>query len=1085
MLKLLLGPDWIANREYIFSLLAEDVSSCRSGRVLMVPELISHDTERRLAQIAGDTCSRFAEVLSFPRLAQRVADDVGHAAIECLDNGGRIVAMAAAARQVHQKLKAYASVETKPEFLAGLLDAVDEFKRCCISPDDLMEASRLTEGSLAQKLEELSLILEAYDGLCRQGKRDPRDRMTWLLNELLDGEYAQKHTFYIDGFPDFTRQHLNILTYLIETSENVTVSLTCDKAGSNAMAFEKAGDTALSLIHFVEKNNIPYEIVYVPSRKDALCAVRENLFQGNLPLLKDHESVFAYQTETIRQECIATAEKISDLVRNGARYRDFSIVCSDLQAYRSTLEMVFSRCRIPLYLSGTEDILEKPLVTTVITAIDAALSGFEQQEMIQYLKSSLSPISLDAADELENYVLLWGISGKKWLEQWTRHPDGLGKTETESSRRRLSRLNETRQLLVEPLETLAQGFRSANNVSDQVLSIYHFFEQVKLSKRLSYMAQRLDEQGDNRSAQILNQLWDILVDAMEQLYDVLGNMIWDADTFCRLFKLLLSQYDVGTIPSMLDAVTAGSVSAMRCQQVKHLFVLGANEGNLPGYAGSRGILTDQERVILRGIGVPLTGGSLEGLQSEFAEIYGVFCGAEETITVSCASGQPAFIYQRLHSMIGYEQRNDLTLGPALFDREEAAAFLVRFHAEDYAVELGLEEALCSLRERLNYDFGIVTRKNIEKLYGESLKLSASQIDRQAECRLYYFLRYGIRAEERKPASIDPSEFGTYVHAVLEQTVESIICLGGFRAVSLDDTLKIAMEHSENYAKTYFADIDTTRLNYLFQRNGAELSMIVKELWNEMQHCEFTPVATEVEFGDEGQVPPIDVSGRTMSAQLRGFVDRVDKWSSCGRQYIRVVDYKTGRKDFDYCDIYNGYGLQMLLYLFALENGGHSILGDHLIPAGVQYFPARVPIVSADGVLTEEEAEQQRLKLWKRKGLILADNDVIDAMDDQQEAGRLPCKRRKDGTISGDIANQTQFAVLKTFVFALVSKMVDEIASGIVAPNPYTRGTSHNACDFCPYGTVCHKDNVSGRRNYKAVSYDKFWEDVERQVKGNG
>ena len=162
MLTLLLGGDWTANRNEILSRIAKDVREEKTGRILMVPELISHDTERRLAAIAGDTSSRFAQVLSFTRLARRICDLVGNGAEETLDNGGRVVAMAAAARQLHSRLKAYAAVETKPEFLSDLVDAVDEFKRCCISAQDLLNASEQIEGSLAQKLEELSLILMPF-----------------------------------------------------------------------------------------------------------------------------------------------------------------------------------------------------------------------------------------------------------------------------------------------------------------------------------------------------------------------------------------------------------------------------------------------------------------------------------------------------------------------------------------------------------------------------------------------------------------------------------------------------------------------------------------------------------------------------------------------------------------------------------------------------------------------------------------------------------------------------------------------------------------------------------------------------------
>ena len=237
MLRLLLGKDWKANREVILREISRDVKEKKEGRILMVPELISHEMERALCAAAGDTASRYAEVLSFTRLCRSVSETARCAAQECLDNGGRVVAMAAAARQLASRLKAYASVETKPEFLKELIDAVDEFKRCCITPVDLKQAAAATEGSLAQKLEELSLLMDAYDSLCARGKRDPRDQMTWLLEQLEQCDYGQRHVFYIDGFPDFTRQNLAILEHLIRVSPCVTVSLNCDSVDSGLLAF--------------------------------------------------------------------------------------------------------------------------------------------------------------------------------------------------------------------------------------------------------------------------------------------------------------------------------------------------------------------------------------------------------------------------------------------------------------------------------------------------------------------------------------------------------------------------------------------------------------------------------------------------------------------------------------------------------------------------------------------------------------------------------------------------------------------------------------------------------------------------------
>lgn len=294
MLTILYGSDWTENRKEILRRIADDVRAEKGNRILIVPELISHDTERRLAAVAGDTSSRFAQVLSFTRLGRRVMDVVGNASQECLDNSGRIVAMASAARQLHSRLKAYAKVESKPEFLSQMLDAVDEFKRCCITPADLMAASHQTEGVLAQKLEELSLLLDSYDALCAQGKRDPRDQMTWVLEQLEEIDFAAHHTFYVDGFPDFTRQNMAILEHFIASGADVTVSLNCDAIRSDHMAFEKAGQTASELYQFAQRKDIPVRTQRISGRHDVLLSMRENLFQGSnraQPQLQQHLKV--------------------------------------------------------------------------------------------------------------------------------------------------------------------------------------------------------------------------------------------------------------------------------------------------------------------------------------------------------------------------------------------------------------------------------------------------------------------------------------------------------------------------------------------------------------------------------------------------------------------------------------------------------------------------------------------------------------------------------------------------------------------------------------------------------------------------
>lgn len=1085
MLRLLLGRDWTANRDEILRRIAEDVHHRRDNRILIVPELISHEMERRLCTAAGDTASRYAEVLSFTRLARRVSDTMGSAAVECLDDGGRVVAMASAARQLSSRLKAYAAVETKPEFLTGLIDCIDEFKRCCITSQDLSNAAQLAQGSLAQKLEELALLTEGYDSLCSRGKRDPRDQMTWLLEQLEEGTFGEEHVFYIDGFPDFTRQNLAIIEYMIRVSPCVTVSLNCDQIESSLLAFEKAGSTAQQIYRCAVNAGVDVQVEMVPERKNRLSVVRDRLFQGPITKESAKGCLHVYRAESPYQECMAAAQQVMKLVSAGCRYRDITLVCTDMAVYQPLTDLVFHRFHIPVYRSGMEEILQKSVIATVLSALDAALSGLDQKNTLRYLRSALSPLDPDTCDLLENYAIVWGIRGRKWTDHWINHPDGLGGLWDERAEQQLNRINAARELSITPLQNLQKGFHEAKDLRGQVMTLYQFLEEIQLEQRLSQLAQEMDATGDNRSAQILNQLWEILLSALEQLYDVLGETYWESEHFSRLFRLLLSQYSVGTIPPVLDAVQMGPVTAMRCHEQKHLIILGAEEGKLPGYTGSAGVLTDQERVALREMGVPLTGGAMEGIQAEFAEIYGVFCGATESVHVYCSGEQPSFVFRRLSDLAGGTEQISAALGFAQADAFEAGAYLAQWNAKALAQKLNVEESYQETVLRRDFSLGSIGAENVRNLYGSTLNLSASQIDRQAECRLSYFLKYGMRAQERKEAAVDPAEFGTYVHAVLENTARCIREMGGFHNVSLEETLEIAHRYSEEYAADRFSQLESERLTYLFRRNVQELDMVVRELWLELKESLFEPADFEVNFGSCDGLPPITIPNSSMNAILRGFVDRVDTWHTAGSSYYRVVDYKTGKKDFDYCDVFNGVGLQMLLYMFALRNSGAEMLGDHPVPAGVQYFPARAPYLASDGKLEGDAADKERRSQWKRRGLLLQDEAVLQAMEPGDVPKRMCYSIKKDGSLSGDLADRDQLKLLEAYVFRTLAKMVDDIASGNVEPNPYTRGSSHNACAFCPYGSICHEMTVEGRRNYKTMTAQRFWDEIRKEMTRHG
>lgn len=130
-------------------------------------------------------------------------------------------------------------------------------------------------------------------------------------------------------------------------------------------------------------------------------------------------------------------------------------------------------------------------------------------------------------------------------------------------------------------------------------------------------------------------------------------------------------------------------------------------------------------------------------------------------------------------------------------------------------------------------------------------------------------------------------------------------------------------------------------------------------------------------------------------------------------------------------------------------------------------------------------EKVRSKEWKRRGLLLQDETVLHAMEPENGPGRMSYSVKKDGSLSGDLADRDQLKMLEAYIFRYLGKMVEDIASGNVLPNPYTRGSSHSACAFCPYGSICHESEVEGRRNYKAMSAQRFWEEIGKEMSGNG
>lgn len=1073
MLRLWFSPLQQACNDRVISEICSLAASGVSRQILIVPEQFSFDTEYALCREGGDTIPRFAEVLSFSRLATRVFSVVGGAAVQTLDKSGCLIAMAGALEQVRSRLKIYGSYITKPEFLLQLLQISDEFKSYGISCDAIRRIGPTLSGTLAEKMDELTLIMEAYDAVCAASKLDPSSRLDALCTALAESDYAAGREIFISGFSDFTAQELQVIGELMRYAENVTVTLCCDDLLQGQNVFSVVRDTAAELTRLARRYEIPAEQLAVkPSpRPDCLSHLSRHLFSAALPVYEEAaDEICLSDGASVSEECLRAASHIQRLLLQGCRLREIAVACTD-STYLPTLESTFSRYEIPCYFAGDTDVLRESVLRGVLAAVEAASMGMRPEAVEEYLCAGISPLSSDDCDRLKNYAYLWNIRGSLWAQEFTFDPMGYGNRNNAEAEQQLRVLNDARRTAILPLLTLKDSLLSAKNTAKQVLAVNCFLEQISLRERLDSRAQALASQDRLQQAQTCSQIYDILVDALEQIYGVLGETVRAPEDFCRFFRATLSRHSIGTVPATLDCVHIGQLAAMRGTSAKHLLLLGATDGLLPNGAPSASLLSDRERKTLTQLGLTLAPDTGARVERDLLCAYLVMTAPSESLYVSCRKDEACYLYARLKELFPkcrYDSSMPLPVRPL-----QAAA-----DALQHGVELSglpvLADAADLLRQRASHTPGTLSAEAVEALYGKRIYLSASKIDLFASCRFAFFLRYGLRAKKQMQAREDPTVFGNFVHDVLEKTARQVMAEGGFHTVTEERLDALAGSYMEQYIREQLNGLadKTTREVYLFRRSLDEVRSIVRNLWQELRQSDYIPEGFELEFSGEDA---ISAAGQDAVGLVVGKIDRVDLYRADGRTYLRVIDYKTGKKDFDYTDILSGIGLQMLIYLYALQAQGEERFGSPVIPAGVLYFPARVDVSAASKV--ESKAEAERQSAFRRKGLLLEDAVSLSAMAPDGIRPTLIDDSAEN------LASAAQLESLRKFVFRKIADMTDAICSGSVAPDPYTRGDESSSCRFCEYRAVCHVDSGSiPFRSLKKTDADRFWAEVDKEVK---
>lgn len=1095
MLNIVIGRASSGKTDGIYDRIKALSDEKKGGSILIVPEQFSHEAEREMCRRCGNSVSLYSEVLSFSRLCSRVFSETGGLAEKTLDGAGRMLLMALALKTASPALKIYNLGSRRPEFLKRLIETKDEFRAAGAGYEEIASAAEGAEGDFGDKLRDLSAIFQTYDGLMPENMEDPYDRLSRLGRQIGKSSLGCGQVF-VDGFTDFTFQEITIIEKLLEKCEDMTVCLTCDDLFGLESQFEIARETAARLINIAMKTGTEYTI-HIKETKDtgkpeSLSHLEKYLFSDSGPVFEgDSREVILKVAETTAEECEnAAAFAVRTVRETGCRWRDISIAVSDWSEYRSVARGIFEKYGVPVYTYDKEDIMQKPVITLITSALDIIAGGWEYGDVFRYLKTDLSGMDMEERDLLENYVYMWSIRGESlWCrdEDWTASPEGYDGTG--GGEDVLGEINRLRKKAAQPIYRLSCRLREEDRADRKVEAIYDFTEDIGLFGRIEERMERLNGEGSLQEADEYSQLWGVLVSAMEQCAEVLGSTEMENDEFIRLFKLLLGQYEVGTIPASVDCVNVGDLTRTRNRNVKYAAVLGASDDKMPSFAPFGGVLSDSERDRLNDWGIEIEGTAQRRLDRQMGAIYTALTLPKRAVMVSYSSklgnSRPSFVFTALEELFGKkaEPVTDEIKREAerpLFELASAGDAAAReyFRAEEaWRLKLELAEKAAAVPR------GRLSESLAGRLYSKNINITASRVDKYASCKFAYFLRYGLRAKPRTKAEFEAPQAGTFIHYILENVTRDILALGGFGAVEDSEAESLVKKYTEEYIENAldgFKD-KSDRFIYLFRRLAGDAVSIVRAMAEELKKSDFVPLDFELDFSRAGDLPPAVVENGGESVTVNGKVDRVDGWINGGKLYVRVVDYKTGLKEFSLSDVLSGLGLQMLIYLFVLEKEGRARYGKEVVPAGVLYMPARDVVLSMDRSSSDGEIEKERLKRLKRKGLILGDREVIEAMEHGASPQYIPVKFSRDGVPAGDsIASIEAFGALSRHIDKILLDMGRGLRGGNIAADPYFKNSLDNACAYCDYYEACHfgEDKGDRRRYLSRLSAPEAWKKIK-------
>ena len=1097
--------------------------------LIIVPDQFTMQTQKDLVMHSDRGGILNIDVLSFGRLSHRILEEVGTKEMPVLDDTGKSLVLQKIAADLKEQLPAMGSLLHKQGYIHEVKSAISEFMQYGISTQDMdkLIASAEKRGALAMKLRDLKTLYRGFQDYIRDHFITTEETLDVLRRSLVKSKILPDSVVVFDGFTGFTPIQNRLIQELMRVCEETIVTVTIGEEedpyqmDGEQKLFHLSKKTVADLVKLAAEAEVTRgEDVFVkggPNRfteASALCYLEQNLFRYQYePYTEKQCEIRMFEALSPREEVHQTALYIRKLIREeGLTYRDIAVVIGDLEGYASYVETEFGQLEIPCFLDRTRGIVLNPMIEYIKSALQLYIRDFSYDTVFHFLRSGMADISREEIDELENYVIRTGARGyRTYSRLFTRKTEemqqGSGQEDTERAEETMERLNRIRQQFADTVEILHMAPRA--KAGEYVDHLYDFLEQNQVQQKLLNYQQRFEQEGDLAKAREYAQIYRLVMDLLDQIYELLGEEEISLQEFADILEAGFGEITVGTIPQNVDRIVVGDMERTRLKQVKVLFFLGVNDGNIPKNVSKGGIISDMDREFLIESGTEMAPSPRQQMYIQRLYLYLNMTKPSQRLYLSYAKVnsdgkgiRPSYLIdtvRKLFPQLAVEYPQNRSRLEQIEGRQEGARYLaeeLREYADgtlreeerqDFYLMYRAYEADPEGRDRLTaaafrrYKESGLSRIVARALYGRQLENSVSRLETYAACACRHFLQYGLSLQEREEFGFEVSDMGNVYHAVLENFAGKL-AESGRTWWDFDENFatQAVKEAVEGYAATYGETVlySSARNEYAITRMSRILTRTVLTLQQHLKQGSFQPDDYELSFRFAEDLDSIHVDlSEEEKMHLQGRIDRIDVSEDAEHVYVKVIDYKSGNKKFDLAALYYGLQLQLVVYMNAameLESRKHP--DKEIVPAALLYYHIDDPTIETPVELTQEQINEEILTKLRMNGVVNSDPAVVERLDRflQDKSKVIPVEKKKDGSFSArsGILSREELHVVSAYVDTKIRQIGREILDGKIAANPYEKG-NEEACTYCAYKKVCGFDgSIPGYEKRQLEDLDK-------------